>query len=382
MSEVINWASHNALASLAVIIAFALVVLSITTMYLVAFFQGRDVAFWPPKIGPKPQFPNPTSNDSQSSPTDKSTEREEEEIDGVFTPPFNTRQGSILISAAQNNFSLGRKLYSGTNATVFEAESHAFGRVIIKQYRRGLDPDSPAWNTFQQELRVAEIMSHRNIVKVFDRGLSGGYPFLVMEYFAGGTLRDWLDSHDRLPGTAMLSILGQLADGIDFAHSLGVIHRDLKPGNIFFESDLNGRIAISDFGIARILGAVERNITQEIVVAGSLDYLAPEALSDMKITSAVDIYAFGVILFEMVARRTPFQDRGSIGSVLVGKQTEDAPDVRDFITVPPEVASRIAVALKRNPSDRPTSARATIAGVEPQILQIWELSKSPQSTKP
>jgi serine/threonine protein kinase len=146
-------------------------------------------------------------------------------------------------------------------------------------YWHGLAPNSPPWEFFQQEQRTAEILTHRNIVHTLDRGLRAGYPFTIIEYLGGGTLRDWLRTHDRLPGHAILSIASQVADSIDYAYSHSVIHRDVEPGNVLFESDPNGRVALSDFGIAMIQGAVERDITAAgAEFTGSPGYLVRELI--------------------------------------------------------------------------------------------------------
>jgi len=182
-------------------------------------------------------------------------------------------------------------------------------KVVVKVYWRGLRPGSRAWELFNQEQRAAEILIHRNIARTLDKGLFNGYPFTVMEYLGGGTLRDWLRTHDRLPGIDILSIAGQVADAIDFAHSQGVIHRDIKPSNILFSSTPQGRVVLGDFGIAWIFGAVERDITAaEGEFIGTPAYIAPEVFVGGKISFASDIYSFGIVLYEMIAGRVPFNE--------------------------------------------------------------------------
>ena len=94
--------------------------------------------------------------------------------------------------------------------------------VIAKVFWRGLVPNSRPWGIFQQEQRASEILNHRNIARVFDRGLRAGYPFTIIEFLGGGTLRDWLRTHDRLPGRDIASIASQVADAVDYAHSRGI----------------------------------------------------------------------------------------------------------------------------------------------------------------
>lgn len=282
------------------------------------------------------------------------------------------QKGSVLIPASGNKLIIESNFYGGANATLYRAKNASNEDVIVKVFWRGLMPGSPPWVLFSQEQRAAEILTHRNIVKPLDRGLHGGYPFIVMEYFGGGTLRDWLRTHDRIPGQDILALAGQLADAIDFAHSRGVVHRDIKPGNILFESDAHGRVALGDFGIARIFGAVERDMTAaggEFV--GSPGYLAPEAFEGREISKASDIYSFGVLLYEMIAGKIPFDEFQEVYAILHSKVNQDAPDIRTYReAVPEEIAVRLAQTLSRGPSKRPESARAVLFGIENQISKL------------
>jgi len=231
---------------------------------------------------------------------------------------------------------------------------------------RGLAPNSPSWELFQQEQRTAEVLQHRNIVKALDRGLRSGYPFTIIEFLGGGTLRDWLRTHDRLPGHDVLSIASQLADAIDYAHSRGVIHRDIKPGNVLFESNPDGRVALCDFGIAAIMGAVERDITAAGgEFSGSPGYIAPELIKGFPPTPAADVYSFGIVLYEMIAMTVPFDENQSPLAIITAKVQSDAPDVRQFKPgVDERIAARLAQSLSREPARRPGTARAVLAGIE------------------
>jgi serine/threonine protein kinase len=192
-----------------------------------------------------------------------------------------------------------------------------------------------------------------------------GYPFTIMEYLAGGTLRDWIRTHDRIPGQDIASIATQLADAIDYAHSRGVVHRDIKPGNILFESDPNGRVALSDFGIATLLGAVQRDITAAAEeFSGSPGYLAPELLSGDSPKVASDIYSFGIVLFEMITGIVPFDEYRDPLAIIRAKVEQDPPDIRlSRSDVPEDVAVRLSTVLARNPALRPSSARLALAGL-------------------
>jgi serine/threonine protein kinase len=348
----------------AIVICAAVLILTIVgaVIYVVAFAQGRSISFWPPSIGERPMSP------ASAQTTGEGTASSVGPHPGVSQSPVVDR-GTILQAASGKSYRVSSAFYGGANATLYKAEDPGGNAVLAKVYWRGLAPSSPPWELFQQEQRTAEILTHRNIVQTLDRGLRAGYPFTILEYLRGGTLRDWLRTHDRLPGHDILAIASQIADAIDYAHSRGVIHRDVKPGNVLFESDPNGRVALSDFGIAVILGAVERDITSAGgEFAGSPGYLAPELIEGAPPTRQADLYSFGIVLFEMVSKVVPFDDHREVLAIIRAKVDIDAPDIRTFRPdVPGEIAARFAQVLARDPSLRPTSAHAVLSGLEEQI---------------
>lgn len=362
MNELIKFLSTGSPIAIVICGAVLFLTIVIAVIYAIAFAQGRSISFWPPSIGelPKPSSGAHTGGDGTASSVVAPT--------GASHSPVVDR-GTILQAASGKSYAVSSAFYGGVNATLYKAEDPGGNAVLAKVYWRGLAPNSPPWELFQQEQRTAEILTHRNIVRTLDRGLRSGYPFTILEYLGGGTLRDWLRTHDRLPGHDILSIALQVADAIDYAHSRGVIHRDVKPGNVLFESDPNGRVALSDFGIAVILGAVERDITAAGgEFAGSPGYLAPELIEGSPPTRQADLYSFGIVLFEMISKVVPFDDNREVLAIIRAKVDSEAPDVRTFRpNVPGEVAARLAQVLARDPSLRPASAHAVLAGLEEQI---------------
>jgi serine/threonine protein kinase len=370
MTDFFQWLSNNPTATNVVIIAFGIVIISMTTIYIIAFFQGRSISFYPPSIGEKPnKAKNENTKENNSSIKEDIPNEKKEDL--IQQNPI-IQKGIILKTASGEKITIQTDFYGGATATLYKAKSSSNENVIVKVFWRGLMPNSQAWSLFSQEQKAAEILIHRNIVKTIDRGLQGGYPFIVMEYFGGGTLRDWLTTHDRLTGQDIFSIAGQVADAIDFAHSHGVIHRDIKPGNILFESNPHGRIALGDFGVAKIFGAVERDITAaDNEFVGSPGYLAPETFDGREISKATDIYSFGVTLFEMITGKIPFDEFKEVYAILQAKILEDAPDIRKYRRdVPIEIAEKLAKTLSRNPIDRPESARDVLSGIESSIKRL------------
>jgi len=357
MSEFLKWLAGNPVVAGALVVFLGVLVL----MFVVAFIQGREISFWPPRIGARPDKPK-GQEPGESHAQDK--------LPAESNPIVG--RGTVLTTAADDKVTIDSNFYGGSNATLFRGRNSSGQQVIAKVFWRGLAPNSTAWELFRQEQRTAEILSHRNIVRVFDRGLFGGYPFTIMEYLGGGTLRDWLRTHERLPRGDILSIAGQVADAVDYAHSRGVVHRDIKPGNILFESDPHGRVALGDFGIARIFGAVQRDITAATAgFSGSPAYLAPEAVRGRRPSQAEDIYGFGVVLYEMIAGRPPFEQFEEVYAVLQAKTDEDAADIRKYRPeVPHRVAARLAQTVSRDPTARPESARAVLSGIEKEIAAL------------
>lgn len=364
MGELFKLLSTGSPAAVLLIVAVLVLSVTVSVIYATAFVQGRSISFWPPSIGERPKSLkiDHEEAESRSSASVTSAESSNPVVD----------RGTMLRAASGKTYRVLSAFYGGANATLYKAEDSGGATVIAKVYWRGLAPNSPSWELFQQEQRTAEILTHRNIVRTLDRGLRAGYPFTIMEYLGGGTLRDWLRTRDRLPGHDIVSIASQVADAIDYAHSRGVLHRDVKPGNVLFESDPNGRVALSDFGIAVILGAVERDITATGgEFAGSPGYLAPELIAGGDVTRQADIYSFGVVVYEMISKIVPFDEYRDVLAIIRAKIDSAAPDIRHFrADVPHEIAARLAGVLARDPSLRPTSAHAVLVGLEDQLRSL------------
>jgi eukaryotic-like serine/threonine-protein kinase len=362
MNELIKFLSAGSATAIAVFGAGLILTTVIAVIYVVAFAQGRSISFWPPSIGERPTPPSNAKTGGAGAASSVVAP-----VQSAQSPVVD--RGTILEAASGRTYRVSSGFYGGANATLYKAEDADGNTVLAKVYWRGLAPNSPPWVLFQQEQRTAETLTHRNIVRTLDRGLRVGYPFTILEYLRGGTLRDWLRTHERLPGRDILSIASQLADAIDYAHSRGVIHRDVKPGNVLFESDPDGRVALSDFGIAVSLGAVERDITAAGgEFAGSPGYLAPELILGAPPTRQADLYSFGVVVFEMISKVVPFDDSREVLAIIRSKVETDAPDIRTIRPdVPGETAARLAQVLARDPTLRPATARAVLSGLEEQI---------------
>ena len=365
MNELIRLIATVPLGSVIITVSFLILIVFFVVIYSAAFAQGRSISFWPPSIG---ELPKQLTSGQAGVEIDATRVVEPTE---AFPSPVVDR-GTILQAASGKTYRVASAFYGGANATLYKADDPRGNPVIAKVYWRGLVPNSPPWELFQQEQRAAELLVHRNIVRSLDRGLRAGYPFTIIEYLGGGTLRDWLRTHDRLPGSDIFSIASQLADAIDYAHSRGIIHRDVKPGNVLFESDPNSRIALSDFGVAAILGAVERDITAiGGEFAGTPGYIAPEVIAGHPPAPGADLYSFGIVLYEMISKVVPFDQNRDVLAIIRAKVEQDAPDIRTFRPdVAGEIAARLEKVLSRDPSLRPVSAHAVLSGLEELIRRL------------
>ncbi len=202
-------------------------------------------------------------------------------------------------------YEVRERLGHGGMATVYLAEDHELGRkVAVKILADNLAGDDNLRERFKREARLAAKLDHPNVVQVYDVGEEGDRPFIVMEWIDGGTLADRIDRPRGLPAGERLPILQQLCEGLGHAHERGLVHRDIKPQNLLIRK-ADGCLKIADFGIARAVE--ETRLTKTGLVVGTDRYMAPEQLSDGKITPATDVYACGVVADETLpaGRRPP-----------------------------------------------------------------------------
>jgi serine/threonine-protein kinase len=242
-----------------------------------------------------------------------------------------------------------RVLGGGAMAKVLLARDEELGRrVAIKLLDERLASDQSFRARFSREARLAAGLSHPNVVTVFDAGEAEGRPYIVMEYVEGRTLDVRLREQGGFPPAEIRRIGLQVCAGLEHAHEHGLVHRDLKPGNLIERSD--GTVKIADFGVAR--GDDATAITEAGAIIGTAAYLAPEQAESGPVTARTDLYALGVVLYELLTGRRPWEIE-SIGD-LSRRGSEPMP------ALPPEVPSGLREAVERSlapdPDDRPASA--------------------------
>jgi serine/threonine protein kinase/lipoprotein NlpI len=215
---------------------------------------------------------------------------------------------------------LGRELGRGGMAVVLEGLDLGFSpprRVAVKLMSTELSSDMEFRRRFEREASLVATFRHDGIVHVYACGETGGAKYIVMEYLPGGTLAERL-VRGALPAAQAIATGIQLASALAYAHEREVIHRDVKPGNVLFTSD--HKAVLSDFGVAKVVSASASNLTRHAMVIGSTRYMAPEQERAETVTDRADVYAFGLMLFEMLTGRTPPPAERVLRRVEEGKQ--------------------------------------------------------------
>jgi serine/threonine protein kinase len=254
-------------------------------------------------------------------------------------------------------YELGERLgYGGMSTVQVAFDSRLERKVAVKLLAEHLADDSQFISRFRREALAAARLVHPNIVQVFDFGLdeASGRHFIVMEYIRGRSGAEILREETRLGVADTLELVDGACRGLAHAHRMGVIHRDVKPGNILRSDD--GAVKLADFGIAKALGAQTSQITQAGSVLGTAAYLAPEQATGGEVGPPADLYGLGVVTYQLLAGRLPY-DAGSL-SELALMQERQRPMRLDELTseVPAALAIAVERALALEPGQRYASA--------------------------
>jgi serine/threonine protein kinase/tetratricopeptide (TPR) repeat protein len=232
--------------------------------------------------------------------------------------------------------------------------------VALKLIRPEIALDKRTLERFHNELKLARKISHRNIGRMYELLEDRGRHFITMEFVPGQDLRGLIRQTGELTSAKAVSIAAQISDGLAEAHRLGIVHRDLKPSNIIIDRDGNARIM--DFGIARSLGA--RAMTGEGIIVGTPEYMSPEQVEGKETDPRSDIYSLGIILYEMVAGRVPFEGDTPF-TVGVKHKSETPKDPREFNPQLPDELSRLILrCLEKDKAKRYQSAEEVRTGLE------------------
>ncbi len=252
-------------------------------------------------------------------------------------------------------YRLEGRLGFGGMSTVHLARDLRLERpVAVKLLAEHLADDPAFVSRFQREAQAAARLVHPNIVQVFDSGRDQrtGQYFIVMEYIEGSSCAEILRDHGWLEVDEAVSIIEQACEGLHYAHRHGVVHRDVKPGNLLRSRE--GEVKLADFGIAK--ATEQSSITQVGSVLGTAAYLAPEQARGEEAGPSADLYALGVVTYQLISGRLPYEAT-SLTELALKQQQEEPPTLDTLVAaVSPELAAAVAIALALDPRDRYTTA--------------------------
>jgi serine/threonine-protein kinase len=252
----------------------------------------------------------------------------------------------------------------GGMSVVYKAENPRLGSVVaLKLLAPGLAGDDVFRARFLEESRIAASLNHPNVIPIYDAGSSGGLLYIAMRYVSGTDVRQMIKKRGRLIPAVALSLTGQAARALDAAHRKGLVHRDVKPGNLLIErasdEDDPDHVYLSDFGITK--HAIDRSgMTSTGQFLGTIDYVAPEQIRGMSVLGQADQYSLGCVLYECLTGRVPFEK--DLDAAIIWAHVEESPTMPTVLRpdLPPEVDGVFARVLAKQPGDRYASCREFI----------------------
>ena len=290
------------------------------------------------------------------------------DVSGPTLPPMTLPSrdgagGDLTGTLLAGRFRLERLLGQGGMGAVYKADHLALGVKVAVKVMHGAYGVSPeAERRFAREAHATSLLAHRNIVRVLDYGKSEALHFIEMELHEGESLAAWLERQKSPPPLAEVAdLVRQIADALGAAHAGGVVHRDLKPDNVFlaYESGGSQVAKVVDFGLAHVEeDSPEGTLTRADAVAGTPYYMSPEQCRSLKVGAATDLYALGCILTELLQLAPPFEG-GSPAEIIARQMFAPAPPLRrpaDAEPVPPLLERLRVELLSKSPSDRPATA--------------------------
>ena len=255
-----------------------------------------------------------------------------------------------------DRYEIGKRIGRGGMAEIFQARDILLDRPVAMKVLFPEFATDPAFvERFRREAQAAANLNHPNIVAVYDWGKVNNTYYIAMEYVNGRTLADILKQSGTLTPMQVCDVMSEVASALISAHQNGVIHRDIKPGNILVST--TGQVKVADFGIARALGAgVEQGLTQTGAVMGTATYFSPEQAQGVSTDQRSDIYSLGVVMYEMLSGVPPFTGENAVAIAYKQVHERAMPLDQRLTSAPPEVAAIVAKCMEKSPDDRYSSA--------------------------
>lgn len=266
-------------------------------------------------------------------------------------------QGLIL----DNRYKIISKIGVGGMADVFKGEDTLLGRpVAVKILHSNFAGDDDFVARFKREAQAAGKLSHPNIVSMYDVGFDQGYHYIVMEYIEGETLKEYITRHERISIDNAVKFTIAIAEGLEHAHAMGIVHCDIKPHNVLITKQ--GRIKVTDFGIARAMNAGTTMMYTNSIM-GSAHYLSPEQASGKPVNGSTDFYSLGAVLYEMLTGRVPYEGETPISVALKHVRERLIPPTRYNPSIPTLLEAAVIKALAKRPEDRFSNITEMIAAL-------------------
>jgi serine/threonine-protein kinase len=279
--------------------------------------------------------------------------------DGALDPA----QGKPLDKVGR--YELLEKIGRGGMGVVYRGKDSVIGRLVaVKMLVSDIDISEEARERFYREARSAGQLAHRNIITIYDFGEDRGRAYIVMELLNGSSLAAILAGRERLPIERQVEIMSRMCEGLAFAHARGIVHRDVKPANLFITTD--GQVKVLDFGVARIASS---KLTRSGFIVGTPDYMSPEQVMGKGVDQRSDIFSAGSMFYELLSGRRPFGAK-KLPQILNNVMTS-APEPLAASEAPPALAAIVMKALEKDPVQRYQRMVDMLVALT-AFLQAWQ----------
>jgi len=299
---------------------------------------------------PPPRPPSPPPAGRSNAPSTQA----------FYNPQPVLAEGAVLAG----RYEIVRTLGEGGMGAVYQASDLELNRMVaLKVIRPELAKNPAIIDRFKQELLLSQRVTHRNVIRIYDLGEGDGVKFITMEFIEGHDLRSLIFERKKFEPKEAVGIMEQVCLALDSAHSVGVIHRDLKPQNIMLDG--TGRVLVMDFGLARTLEG--DGMTQTGALVGTMEYMSPEQALAQDLDQRSDLFSAGLIFYELLTGQMPFRADSALASLIKRTQERAAPISSHGEGFPENLSKIVSKCLERDPAGRYQSAKELLAD-----LEAWE----------